>query len=75
MSHGDVAMEMNCRRGIRDAFRSHGDVAMEIAQLLFGCHLPECVPSMEPWRCSHGDSRAHHESLQEHTTFNGAMAM
>ena len=33
---------------------SHGDVAMEIFEEFARPVLLE-IPSMEPWRCSHGD--------------------
>ena len=52
---------MSCvvRKG-PEALWSHGDVAMEIR--VFGGNLaaPVYRPSMEPWRCSHGDNLHEH---------------
>jgi|GEM_PF-4291719 len=59
-SHGDVAMEIGLL-GIfggmaADLQWSHGDVAMEILGDLC-LEVSLTIPSMEPWRCSHGDPR------------------
>ena len=57
-SHGDVAMEMFQQKGgagtVSALQWSHGDVAMEMRRQDSPLrYLP--APSMEPWRCSHGD--------------------